>query len=83
MTTMNRVWVSGWDAALGDQKLRDQQARRYTRWGAQLRPHVVTAQRLGELRQVTDTDSVVAMAAAFTHGLVATSRNSSSTPGNR
>jgi AcrR family transcriptional regulator len=69
-TAMSRVWVSFWDAALGDPDLGAGQTARYTRWRATLRPHVDAAQRLGELPASADPDDVVAVAAAFAHGLV-------------
>jgi AcrR family transcriptional regulator len=69
-TAMNRVWVSFWDAALGDPELRDAETARYERWRGRLRPYVVTAQRRGELPAGADPDDLVASAAAFTHGLV-------------
>ncbi|MBX6358414.1 MAG: TetR/AcrR family transcriptional regulator [Micromonosporaceae bacterium] len=67
---MNRVWVSFWDAALGDPELGTRQAARYVRWRGMLRPHVEAAQRRGELPSTVDTDDLVATAAAFAHGLV-------------
>jgi AcrR family transcriptional regulator len=69
-TGMNRVWVSFWDPALADPELSAAQAARYTRWRGKLRPHVVEAQRRGELPAPADADDLVATAAAFTHGLV-------------
>jgi AcrR family transcriptional regulator len=69
-TAMSRVWVSFWDAALGDQELGAKQAARYVRWRGMLRPHVEAAQRGGELPSTVDTDDLVATAAAFAHGLV-------------
>jgi AcrR family transcriptional regulator len=68
--TMNRVWVSSWDAALGDPELHTAERARYKRWRARLRPLVVDAQRRGELPDTRDPDDLVATVAAFTHGLV-------------
>ena len=67
---MNRVWVTSWDLALGNADLGAQQAARYDRWRGLLRPHVEAAQRNGEIAFDADTDDVVAVAAAVTHGLV-------------
>src|SRR5262249_18869461 len=62
-TTMNRVWVSSWDAALGDADLGLAERARYKRWRARLRP-LVDAELPG------DPDELTATVAAFTHGLV-------------
>jgi AcrR family transcriptional regulator len=70
MTAMSRVWVSFWDAALGDAELGADQMARYARWRGRLRPHIVGAQRRGELPPEADADDLAAAAAAFTHGLV-------------
>lgn len=67
---MNRVWVSFWDAALGDDELAAAELRRYERWRGMLRPHVDAAVRLGQLPTSADPDDVVATAAGFAHGLV-------------
>ena len=67
--TMNRVWVSSWDAALGDADLGLAERARYKRWRARLRPLVEAAQSAGEL-PAGDPDDLVATLAAFTHGLV-------------
>jgi AcrR family transcriptional regulator len=67
---MNRVWVSFWDPALAEPDLAAAQAARYARWRGRLRPHVVEAQRRGELPAAAEPDDLVATAAAFTHGLV-------------
>jgi AcrR family transcriptional regulator len=67
--TMNRVWVSSWDAALGDAETGRAQAGRYERWRTRLRGHVVAAQERGEL-PAGDPDDLAAEAAAFGHGLV-------------
>lgn len=69
-TAMNRVWVSFWDAALGDADLGASQTTRYARWRDRLRLHVEVAQRRGELPAAADADDLVASAAAFAHGLV-------------
>jgi AcrR family transcriptional regulator len=68
--TMNRVWVSSWDAALGDAELHAAERARYKRWRARLRPLVVDAQRRGELPASRAPDDLAATVAAFTHGLV-------------
>jgi AcrR family transcriptional regulator len=68
-TAMNRVWVSSWDAALGDASLGEEQAARYVRWRDRLRDHVTAAQERGELPPA-NADEVAASAAAFCHGLV-------------
>jgi AcrR family transcriptional regulator len=68
-TAMNRVWVSFWDAALGDPDLGAAQTERYERWRARLRVPVEVAQRAGDL-PADGTDDLVAAAAAFAHGLV-------------
>jgi AcrR family transcriptional regulator len=68
-TAMNRVWVTSWDAALGDAELGPAQAQRYVRWRDRLRGHVVAAQERGELPRA-DPDDVAASVAAWTHGLV-------------
>jgi AcrR family transcriptional regulator len=67
--TMNRVWVSSWDAALGDAELHAAERARYKRWRARLCPLVVDAQRRGDL-PAGRPDDLVAIVAAFTHGLV-------------
>jgi AcrR family transcriptional regulator len=69
-TVMNRVWVSSWDAALGDRELGSAERARYRRWRARLRPIVEAAQRTGELPPRADPSDLVATVAAFTHGLV-------------
>lgn len=70
LVEMSRVWVSFWDGALGDDELGRRQTARYVRWRAMLRPHVEAAQRAGQLPAATPVDDLVAMAAAFAHGLV-------------
>ncbi|GIG13207.1 TetR family transcriptional regulator [Catellatospora methionotrophica] len=67
---MSRVWVSFWDAALGDDELAAAELRRYERWRGMLRPHVEAALRLGQLPADADPEDVVATAAGFGHGLV-------------
>jgi AcrR family transcriptional regulator len=65
---MNRVWVSFWDAAIGDPELAATETARYERWRGKLRPHVETAVRLGHI--TGPVDDVVVTVAAFAHGLV-------------
>lgn len=67
---MNRVWVSFWDAAIGDEELAATETARYERWRGKLRPHVLVALEKGEIPADTDVEDVVASAAAITHGLV-------------
>jgi AcrR family transcriptional regulator len=67
--TMNRVWVSSWDAALGDDETGRAQAGRYERWRTRLVGHVVAAQERGEL-PAGDPADLAAEAAAFARGLV-------------
>jgi len=67
--TMNRVWVSFWDAALDDDALREAQRARYERWRGRLQVCVEEAQARGELPPADPAD-VAVEAAAFTHGLV-------------
>ncbi|GIH10764.1 TetR family transcriptional regulator [Rhizocola hellebori] len=69
-TAANRVWVSFWDAALGDEELGAAEIKRYERWRGMLRPHVDDAIKLGQLPSDVDPDDIVVTAAAFTHGLV-------------
>ncbi|MEV4224022.1 MULTISPECIES: TetR/AcrR family transcriptional regulator [unclassified Nonomuraea] len=66
----NRVWVSSWDLALADDGLRADQAGRYVRMRAAIRPHLEAARRLGELPPEADLDRLAATAVAFVHGLV-------------
>jgi AcrR family transcriptional regulator len=66
---MSRVWVSFWDAALGDDTLTEAQRARYERWRDRLRQSVETAQSRGELPP-GPPDDVAVTAAAFAHGLV-------------
>jgi len=67
---MSRVWVSFWDAALGDPDLGASQTARYRRWRSALRVHVEAAQATGELEPGADPDDLVAAVASFAHGLV-------------
>ncbi|MGK5555148.1 TetR/AcrR family transcriptional regulator [Actinomadura kijaniata] len=67
---LNRVWVSSWDAALGDPDLADRERARYERWRGKLRPHLEEAVERGELPPDADVEDLTASAAAFTHGLV-------------
>ena len=69
-TAMSRVWVSFWDAALGDDELRDAQRARYERWRGRLLACVEAAQARGELTRETPAADVAVEAAAFAHGLV-------------
>ncbi|HCT80527.1 MAG TPA: TetR family transcriptional regulator [Micromonosporaceae bacterium] len=69
-TAMSRVWVSFWDAALGDEELGRGEIKRYERWRGMLRPHVDAALRLGELPKDADPEDIVVTAASFAHGLV-------------
>jgi AcrR family transcriptional regulator len=65
----SRVWVSFWDAALGDELLSEAQRARYERWRGRLRTCVEEAQDRGELPPSPPED-VAIEAAAFAHGLV-------------
>ena len=67
---MSRVWVSFWDAALGDTDLGASQTGRYERWRGRLRGHVEAAQDRGELPADVDPEELATTAAAFAHGLV-------------
>jgi AcrR family transcriptional regulator len=69
LTEINRVWVSSWDASLGDAELGAAERARYRRWRSRLRALVVDAQERGELPD-GEPDDLVAGLAAFTHGLV-------------
>ncbi|WP_107082076.1 TetR/AcrR family transcriptional regulator [Streptomyces caatingaensis] len=69
-TARNRVWVGSWDQSLADEGLRADQAERYTRMRAALRPHLEAARDLGELPPGADLDRLAAAAVAFVHGLV-------------
>jgi AcrR family transcriptional regulator len=69
-TAMNRVWVSFWDAAIGDAELGASETARYQRWRRKLRPHVEAALSAGEIPASSDADDIVAAVAALTHGIV-------------
>lgn len=69
-TARNRIWVSSWDISLADDGLSVQQADRYARLRASLRPHLEAAHALGEIPASADLDQLAATAVAFTHGLV-------------
>jgi AcrR family transcriptional regulator len=66
---MNRVWVSFWGEALGDESLRNFEISRYERWRGMLGGHVRGAVEDGELPPGTDVEDAVAISAAFAHGL--------------
>lgn len=67
---MSRVWVSFWDAALGDESLSEAQRSRYENWRTRLQACVVEALARGELPPDTDPSDTSVEAAAFAHGLV-------------
>lgn len=67
-TAMNRVWVSFWDAAIGDPELGASETVRYERWRGKLRPLVLDALARGEISG--SAEDLVVTASAFTHGLV-------------
>lgn len=69
-TARNRIWVSSWDLALADQGLHADQAERYVRIRAAVRPHLEAAMALDELPAGADLDQLATMAVAFAHGLV-------------
>lgn len=69
-TAMSRVWVSFWDAALGDESLSEAQRARYERWRGRLQDCVEAAQAQDELTRETPAADVAVEAAAFAHGLV-------------
>lgn len=70
-TARNRIWVSSWDLALADEELAAEQAGRYTRLRASIRPHFEAAGRLAQLAdERADAEQLAAQAVAFTHGLV-------------
>ena len=69
-TAMSRVWVSFWDAALGDDILSGAQRTRYESWRGRLRTCIEAAQDRGELTRETPAADVAVEAAAFAHGLV-------------
>lgn len=67
--TMNRIWVGSWDGALVDTERNAGERARYRHWRGTLKTLVADAQQRGELRD-GDPDDLVAIIAAFTHGLV-------------
>jgi AcrR family transcriptional regulator len=67
---MSRVWVSFWDAALGDESLNEAQRARYERWRGRLQASVEAAQARDELPPSPAAADVAVEAAAFAHGLV-------------
>jgi AcrR family transcriptional regulator len=67
--TDNRIWVSSWDTALADPDLAAGHAARYARSREQIRHHVQTAQRLGELPP-SDPDDTAAAVQSFALGLI-------------
>ncbi|MFD9306772.1 TetR/AcrR family transcriptional regulator [Streptomyces sp. NPDC060048] len=69
-TARNRIWVSSWDLALADAGLAVDQADRYTRLRATIRPHFEAARAQGELLATADPEQLAATTVAFTHGLV-------------
>ncbi|MFK4068198.1 TetR/AcrR family transcriptional regulator [Streptomyces sp. NPDC029674] len=69
-TARNRVWVGSWDLSLADDELAAEQAGRYERLRATIRPHLEAARELGELPATADPERLTATAVAFTHGLV-------------
>ncbi|WP_275466067.1 TetR/AcrR family transcriptional regulator [Streptomyces noursei] len=68
-TARNRIWVGSWDQALADPGLHADQADRYARIRAALRPHLAAARTLDELPADTDLDQLAATVVAFAHGL--------------
>ncbi|MER7986190.1 TetR/AcrR family transcriptional regulator [Streptomyces noursei] len=68
-TARNRIWVSSWDQALADPGLHADQADRYARIRAAIRPHLAAARTLDELPADTDLDQLAATVVAFVHGL--------------
>ncbi|HEY4455684.1 MAG TPA: TetR family transcriptional regulator C-terminal domain-containing protein [Pseudonocardiaceae bacterium] len=69
LAEMSRVWVSSWDAGIGDPELGALHGARYVRWRERLRGHLETAVRHGQLA-ATDLDDLAVRCAAFAHGLV-------------
>lgn len=67
---MSRVWVSFWDAALGDPSLNEAQRMRYEHWRERLRTCVEEAQSRDELPADVNASDTAIEAAAFAHGLV-------------
>lgn len=69
LVEMSRVWVSSWDAGIGDDELGAVHGARYVRWRARLIPHIEAAIRLGQIA-ATDPARLAIRCAAFAHGLV-------------
>ena len=69
MVEMSRVWVSSWDAGIGDPELGELHGARYVRWRERLRGHLETAVRQGEFA-AADPDDLAVRCASFAHGLV-------------
>lgn len=69
LVEMSRVWVSSWDAGLGDDELGRLHGARYVRWRGRLAPHIATAIRLGQVADA-DPEDLAVRCAAFAHGLV-------------
>lgn len=69
LVEMSRVWVSSWDAGIGDPDLADLHAARYVRWRGRLAAHIETAIRLGQFA-ATEPSQLAIRCAAFAHGLV-------------
>jgi AcrR family transcriptional regulator len=69
LVEMSRVWVSSWDAGIGDDELGALHGARYVRWRGRLAGHLATAVRLGQLTRGEPEDLAV-RSAAFAHGLV-------------
>ncbi|MBA2889423.1 TetR/AcrR family transcriptional regulator [Nonomuraea soli] len=65
----NRVWVSSWDAALGDPELAAGHAARYRRSRERLQRHVEAAQERGEVAE-GDAGEVAAALQSFVLGLI-------------
>lgn len=69
LVEMSRVWVSSWDAGIGDDELGRLHGARYVRWRGRLTPHIATAIRLRQFAKA-DPDELAVRCAAFAHGLV-------------
>ena len=69
LVEMSRVWVSSWDAGIGDDELGRLHGARYVRWRGRLTGHIATAVRLGQFGDGEPEDLAV-RCAAFAHGLV-------------
>lgn len=69
LVEMSRVWVSSWDAGIGDDELGRLHGARYVRWRGRLTGHIETAIRLGQI-SATDPELLAIRCAAFAHGLV-------------